>query len=164
MLDANAHGAGDNPEFIKKWDDLKLKTDCLRDAMRAAGRSTKEYDENIRGDTITFLKARGLSDEQVRDALANAREPLEAVKPYLGGDKDSRSLSENIRLSNTSQDAANVSVSKANAGTEQPLVIDIDAMNSRLAAAGLAAGADREPAGHGLSIQKPGKDPSVIVR
>ena len=38
MLDANAHGAGDNPDFLKKWNELKEKTDGLRASMRAAGK------------------------------------------------------------------------------------------------------------------------------
>jgi Pex14 N-terminal domain len=164
MLDANAHGAGDNADFMKKWNELKEKTDKLRAAMRAAGKSTAEYDESIRQDVIAFLKAKGLSDEQIKEALAKNENPLDAVKPYLGGDKESRDLVETIRRSGGAEKSAKVQLSEAQKTQDQPLAIDVDAMNARLAAAGLDTPASSEPAGHGLTIQKPGKSTDSIVR
>ncbi len=73
MLDANAHGAGDNPDFLKKWNELREKTDRLRDSMRAAGKSTEEYDKNLREDVVTFLTAKGLSDAQIKDWRAGKK-------------------------------------------------------------------------------------------
>ena len=157
MLDANAHGAGDNADFMQKWNELKEKTDKLRAAMRAAGKSTAEYDESIRQDVIAFLKAKGLSDEQTKEALAKNENPLDAVKPYLAGDDESRRLVNDIGLSTA--DSKPKTVKDKNPQGE-PLTIDVAAMNARLAEAGLNVGAGAEPAGHGLTIQKPPrKDP-----
>lgn len=163
MLDANTHGAGDNPDFVKKWNELKEKTDKLRASMRAAGKSTEEYDRHVREDVITFLKAKGLSDAQIKEALAKNENPLDAVKPYLGSDNESQSLANEISR-NGSQQGVSAPVSKPDDAKEQPLTIDSDAMNARLAAAGLAVPADSESAGHGLLIQKPAKAPDAIVR
>jgi hypothetical protein len=52
MLDANVHGAGDNLDFLTKWDELREKTDRLRGAMRVSGRSTEEYDRHIRENVV----------------------------------------------------------------------------------------------------------------
>lgn len=165
MLDANAHGAGDNADFMKKWNELKEKTDKLRAAMRAAGKSTAEYDESIRQDVVAFLKAKGLSDEQIKEALAKNENPLDAAKSYLGSDAASQNLANNVSLSSVSQDSSKrPPVVKAEKTEDEPLVIDVDAMNARLAAAGLGAPASTEPTGHGLSIQKLGKAPDTIAR
>ncbi len=124
MLDANAHGAGDNPDFLKKWNELKEKTDRLRHSMRAAGQSTEEYDTHIRENVATFLKAKGLSDEQIKDALAKNENPLDAVKPYLGSDQESQSLTNRIGLSNESQQITSAPASKADTAKEQSQAID----------------------------------------
>ena len=39
----------------------------------------------------TFLKAKGLSDTEIEARLATG-DPLEAVKPFLANDRDSRQL------------------------------------------------------------------------
>ena len=164
MLDANVHGAGDNPDFLKKWDELKEKTDRLRDLMRAAGKSTEEYDKYIREEAITFLKAKGLSEEQTKDALAKSENPLDSVKPYLGSDKESRNLANDVGLSGYSEENFRPIESKASGTKEQTLTIDMDAINARLAAAGLDTPVNTEATGHGLTIQKPGKAFDAIVR
>lgn len=164
MLDANAHGAGDNPDFLKKWDDLKEKTDRLRDSLRAVGKSTEEYDTYIRDEAASFLKAKGMSDERVKEALAKSENPLDAVKPYLGSDRLSRNLASDLRHSGDSVDMVKPTVNKPSAAKEQPLTIDMDAINARLAAAGLDTPANTEPTGHGLTVQKPGKAFDAIAR
>jgi hypothetical protein len=164
MLDANAHGAGDDPDFLKKWNELKENTDRLRDSMRAAGKSTEEYEKHIREDIVTFLATKGLSDAQIKDALAKNDDPLDAVKPYLGSDQESQSLADHIGLSHRSQYSTSTSVSKADVTGERRLAIDTDSMNARLAAAGLDMPGTAEPAGHGLLIQKASKNSDAIVR
>jgi hypothetical protein len=155
LLDANAHGASDNPDFLKKWDELKQKTDRLRESMRAAGKSTEEYDKHIREDVIGFLKAKGLPDEQIAEALAKNKDPLDTLKPYLGKDTESTKLANNVQLSADAKDGGiNAPVAKGTV-EERPLTIDMNAMNAKLAAAGLdVSPKDHEPAGHGLTIQK----------
>lgn len=162
MLDANAHGAGDNAEFITKWNELKAKTDNLRTAMKAAGKDTGEYDKNIREDVTDFLKAKGLSDAEIQKAISKSDDPLDAVKPYLGTDTESRTLANHIRVANRVEDRPVVQVAVA-PNKEAPLTIDMDAMSARLAAAGLDAPAS-DPTGHGLTIAKPAKGPDVISR
>jgi hypothetical protein len=156
LLDADAHGADDNPDFKKKWEELKQKTDRLRESMRAAGRSTEEYDDHIREDVVQFLKAKGLSDAQAREALAKNKDPLDAVKPHLSGDSESKKLANDIRLSaDAKKDSTNIIAVDDPAG-KQPSTIDVDAMNARLAAAGLdVSPKTSETTGHGLTIQKP---------
>ncbi len=99
LLDAHAHGAGDNSDFQKKWDELREKTDRLRESMRAVGNSTGEYDKQVHEDVIVFLKAKGLSGGQIEEAVANSKTPLDAVKPYLGGDYASANLAEELKRS-----------------------------------------------------------------
>jgi len=155
MLDANAHGAGDNPDFGKKWDELTQKTDRLRASMNVAGKSTEEYDKQVREDVIVFLKAKGLSDGQIEEALANRKNPLDAVKAYLGGDSASESLANDIGRSRETERAPEISVSVDARLKESPAVFDLDAMNARLDAAGLDAIAGSDAGtGHGLTIQK----------
>jgi hypothetical protein len=156
LLDADAHGAGDNPDFSKKWDELKEKTDRLRQSMRAAGRSTEEYDNHIREDVVQFLKAKGLSDAQAREALAKNKDPLDAVKSHLNGDAESKKLANDIRLSTDAKKGSTSTIVADDSAEKQPLTIDVDAMNARLAAAGLdVSPKSSETTGHGLPIQKP---------
>jgi hypothetical protein len=155
MLDANAHGAGDNSDFRKKWDELTEKTDRLRVSMHAAGRSTEGYDKQIGEDVTAFLKARGLNDGQIEEALAKSKNALDAVKPYLDSNKASATLVDDIRRNREADKAPGISVSMEAPQKERPLTIDVDAMNAKLAAAGLDAPAGSDEAtGHGLSIQK----------
>jgi hypothetical protein len=155
MLDANAYGAGDNPAFRTKWDELKAKTDRLREAMRTAGRSTKEYDEHIGEYVKTFLKAKGLSEEQISQALAKSKNPVDAVEPYLSGDVESKKLANHIGLSASGQDSSVVAAVGNGPTEEKPLTINLDVMNARLAAAGLDAPTkEAEASGHGLSVSK----------
>ncbi len=152
LLDADAHGAGDNPDFRKKWDELKQKTDRLRESMRAAGRSTEEYDTQIREDVAEFLKAKGFSDEQIKEAFAKSKDPLDAVDTYVGRDAETSKLSEDLRLSS---DAKKSSAGVVAAGEEQSMTVDLDAMNARLAAAGLDVSTkEAESTGHGITVQK----------
>lgn len=165
MLDANAHGAGDNPDFRPKWDELEEKTNKLRSSMRAAGKSTDEYDRQIRGDVIAFLKAKGLSEGEIKDALAKNGKPLDAVKPYLGSDDETRHLVNTIGIGNSSRETKSPApVSNERRPDDQPVSIDLDAMNAKLVAAGLTGAPNTESSGHGLSIQKPGRGPDPIAR
>jgi hypothetical protein len=153
MLDANAHGAGDNPEFLQKWDELNTKTDHLRTAMRAAGKSTEEYDKKIKDDVSDFFKSKGLSDQQIQEALTKNENPLDAVKPYLHRDDDSETLVKDIRIIEKAEQTPLKATFKTTE-RDQPLTIDMDAMNARLAAAGFTAPSTDDKSGHGLTIQK----------
>jgi hypothetical protein len=162
MLDADAHGAGDNPDFLTKWDELRGKTDRLRVSMQATGRSTDEYDKQISEDVIAFLKAKGLSDGLTREALAKSKNPLDAVEPYVGKDAESRRLAMEVGLRGVDDTPF---ASESNHVKEQPLSIDMDAMNAKLAAAGLDTPTkDSETSGHGLRVQKQPAQTDPIAR
>jgi hypothetical protein len=88
MADAKAHGAGDSPEFEGRWNELVTSTQRLRDAARANGVSTDEFDRNLRDDLRGILKSKGLSDTEVASRFAANPDPLEAVKAYVKGDDD----------------------------------------------------------------------------
>ncbi|WP_067734197.1 hypothetical protein [Novosphingobium naphthalenivorans] len=88
MADAYAHGAGDSPEFKARWDALVASTEKLRDAAKANGVSTEEFDRRLREDLRRILKSKGLSDAEIDAQFAAHPDPLEAVKAYVGGEKD----------------------------------------------------------------------------
>jgi hypothetical protein len=133
--------------------------------MRAAGKSTEEYDKHIREYVIGFLKAKGLSDEQIREALTKNKSPLDAAEPYLGGDRESMKLANHIGLNDGAANATStIAVAADGPAEEQPLTINLYAMNAKLAAAGLdTSPKDNETAGHGVTIQKQ-KTPDAIGR
>jgi cell division septation protein DedD len=80
LADAEAHGAGDSPEFERKNAELAKTADQLRDALRANGGSTKEFDNRLREDTRAILRNKGLSQAQVDAHLAaHAERPIEGI-------------------------------------------------------------------------------------
>ena len=86
MADAKAHGAG-GPEFDMRWGELVATTEKLRDAAKANGVSTEEFDRHLRADLRRFMKAKGLSDAQIDARFAVTPDPLEAAKAYVQDDE-----------------------------------------------------------------------------
>ena len=86
MVDAKAHGAGNNPEFEGQWDALVATTEKLRDAARGNGFPTEEFDRNLRNDLRRILKSKGLSNAQIDAQFAAHPDPLEAAKAFVRGD------------------------------------------------------------------------------
>jgi len=98
MLDAAAHGAADSPEFKERWEALEKTAREQREAVRASGGSTEEYDRRLEESVRRFLKSKGLSDEEIEAAIAAAGDdPLQAVKPYLEKEADARALESDVR-------------------------------------------------------------------
>jgi hypothetical protein len=160
MLDADAHGAGASPDFLPRWNRLVADTTREHVALRAAGQSTVEFDRNVMASVRGFLKAKGLSDAEIDERLAGGTNPLDAVKPFLKDDADSRTL-ENQMGSGT-QSAASAQPSPRGRATEgalprdAQLSINFDAMASKLRAAGVQMSDTAETApAHGLTVQKP---------
>jgi hypothetical protein len=159
MLDAHAHGAGDSPDFMPRWNALAEKTQRQRTAMRAAGQSTEEYDRNLKASVRRFLKDEAhLSDAEIDKRLAEVADPLDAVKPYLKDDKESRHLE---KMTTTMAVAAHTAasalprvVASDDTPTEAPTTITVDAVTAKLKAAGVQM-SDTASTGHGLAIQKP---------
>ncbi len=98
MADIKAHGGGDSPEFQQRWNALVATTERLREAVRASGGSTAEFDDRLRADLRRILKAKGLTDAQIDAQFAAHPDPLEAAKTFVN-DKDVRQVEarENVR-------------------------------------------------------------------
>ena len=92
MADAHAHGAGDSPEFKKRWDELVASTEKLREEAKANGVSTEEFDNRLREDLRRILKSKGLSDAQIDAQLAAHADPLEAVKASIASESELSAL------------------------------------------------------------------------
>ena len=98
MLDAAAHGAADSPEFKERWEALEKTAREQREAVRASGGSTEEYDRRLEESVRRFLKSKGLSDEEIDAAIAAAGDdPIQAVKPYLEAEEDTRAIEGEVR-------------------------------------------------------------------
>lgn len=162
MLDAHAHGAGNSPDFLPRWNSLVDKLQHQRAAMRAAGQSTEECDRSLRASVRHYLGTKtGLSDIAIDARLDRAVNPLEAVTPFLRNDHASRKLEETARIITATartkpEDLPRVERMDAAAAPATPVTIDPDAMHARLKAAGILIGDTAEPvSGHGLTAQKP---------
>lgn len=154
MLDAHAHGAGDSPEFMRRWNALAEKTARQHAAMRAAGQSTEEYDRRIAAHVRAFLKHQGLPDTEIDKRLAGTANPLEAAAPLLDTGRAAHSAPSAQPLIRIAAD-----VSKPH---QASLSIDMSAMDAKLKAAGLLlpkAGTAGE--GHGLGNAQPGAAASL---
>lgn len=98
MLDAAAHGADESPEFKERWEALEKTAREQREAVRAAGGSTEEYDKRVEDSVRRFLRSKGLTEEQIDQAIAaTSGDPLQAVKPYLENDKDAQAIERDTR-------------------------------------------------------------------
>lgn len=162
MLDAQAHGAGNSPEFMPRWNALVQKTERQRAAMQAAGQSTAEFDQNLTTSVRSYLKAKGLSDPEIDNRLAAAANPLDVVQPYLKDDSDSRSLESKVEraspLAVTPQSLPRVESTNVVPPSPIESAINLNAAAANLKAAGVQMSdvGDADPT-HGLTIQKPAK-------
>lgn len=165
MLDAHAHGAGDSPEFLPRWNALTERTQRQRAAMQAAGQSTEEYDRMLNANVRRFLEAKGLPAAEIDRRLAGNANPLEAVKPFMANGRATRDL--NSMIDQPVTGAASLpetrTVAEAPAAVpDAPSTLNFDAMAAKLKAAGIVMGEPGEAAGHGLSIQKPAAPAQAI--
>ncbi len=132
MLDAHAHGAGNSPDFKSKWNSLTDTAKQQHDAMQAAGQSTAEFDQHVTAGVTRYLKAKGLTENEINARLAASSAPLDTVKPYINSaDKGGKAQDD-----------------------PAPQSPSIDAIAAKLKAAGLSAPAspNADPA-HGLAMQ-----------
>ncbi|MFZ5746902.1 MAG: hypothetical protein ACOY45_04505 [Pseudomonadota bacterium] len=155
MVDAKAHGAGDSPEFRERWDTLVADTQRLREAARANGVSTEEFDRRLRVDLRRVLKGKGLSDAQI-DAqfAAHDGDPLEAAKAFVNGSDD-------IAMVRRSAERSNLS-------TEVATPDDHDTMSDLVASlqsAGVVGSADESSSApnHGVTALLPATAPARAV-
>lgn len=161
MLDAHAHGAGDSPEFMPRWNALAEKLQGQRAAMRAAGQSTEECDRNLAASVRLYLKETArLSDAEIDERLAGIANPLDVVKPFLKKSHASRKLEETaVVLTETartkSEDLPHIETIEITAVMPTARPIDPETMRARLKAAGVLMDGPAEGAsGHGLPAQR----------
>lgn len=159
MLDANAHGAGDSPDFLPRWNRLVETTRKHREAMRQAGQSTEEYDRNVTESVRRFLKSKGLTDAEIDARLQSTGDPLEAAAPYLKTEQDARALDGRLFLAGKSQTDATMEVVAAPAAdsTAPPVAPPgLEDVMAKLRASGVAQAAyqPEEQAAHGLTAQE----------
>ena len=168
MLDAHAHGAGDSPEFMPRWNALVEKTERQRAAMQAAGQSTAEYDRNVKAAVRRFLKDEGhLSDAEIDRRLAASANPLDAVKPFMANDHASRSLERQMERvvlpTDPSQPLPRVETATNVPPSANTLPLNLDAMTAKINGA-IVQVSDNTEDGHGLTIQKlPGKTEITVA-
>jgi len=62
LADAEAHGAGNSPEFKQRRRELVESTIALRNQMQAKGQSTREFDQRLEADLRRIAEAKGHSD------------------------------------------------------------------------------------------------------
>jgi hypothetical protein len=161
MLDAHAHGAGESPEFMPRWNALAEKLQGQRAAMRAAGQSTEECDRNLAASVRLYLKEKArLSDAEIDERLAGVASPLDAVKPFLGKDRASRAIDKVAATIAAAVNTKPVDLPRVEATGDEPQpdnppTIDPDALRARLKAAGVLMEDNAEAAaGHGLPAQR----------
>ena len=82
LADAEAHGAGNSPEFKQRRRELVESTIALRNQMHADGQSTEEFDNRLEADLRRIAEAKG-SPVQIaaRTAEVHGSNPNNATAP-----------------------------------------------------------------------------------
>ena len=155
LLDAAAHGAADSPEFKERWEALEKTAREQREAVRASGGSTEEYDKRIEDSVRRFLRSKGVSEEDIDKAIAATNgDPLQAVKPYLEGEQDAERIEGHVqdarRLSDSGQGAADEQVETR--GNDEATAVADDVF-AQFKSSGVQYTGDGS--GHGLSGSRP---------
>jgi hypothetical protein len=157
MLDAHSHGAGASPEFQHRWKRLEETTRKQRDAMRADGRSTDEFDRDLATSVRRYLHDRGLSNAEIEAKLAVSASPLDAVKPYLKSEEDARQLTESANLDVRRAAAGDITIAKAVSTSmlpdANPTAPSMEDVMARFKAAGVVPAPATEGLDHGIGPQ-----------
>ena len=85
LMDAGAHGADKSPALASEREKLIETLGRQREAVHAAGGSTKEFDEVVDQEARRYFRSKGLSDEEIDKRLAVAGSPLDAVSAFMDG-------------------------------------------------------------------------------
>jgi hypothetical protein len=83
MLDAGAHGADRSPEWQKRMEQMDEVRGNLRAAMRENGKDAKVADAIERDSTRAFLKSKGLSENEIDQAMRRGHSVAAVIEPYL---------------------------------------------------------------------------------
>lgn len=150
MLDAEAHGAGESPDFAPRWNQLRDQLSKQRLLVEAEGLSTEEYDRNMQSSVRRFLKAKGVSEAEIEAKLKATADPLDAAQPYLTSAKDAETLKAELgadaTLAGTVAKPANPSTPNL---SQQP---ELGALAATLQSSGVVLADATSPDGHGLAV------------
>lgn len=140
MVDAQAHGA-QGPEFDRRWNALIDSTERLREAAKANGMSTEEFDRHLRDDLRRIMKAKGLTSAEIEARFALNPDPMQAAKTLFRDDAD-------LAAAQRSAERAAMIDGSADAAPLDNVREAIAAMR----ASGMSAppADDASPSGHGL--------------
>lgn len=148
MLDAEAHGAGESPDFAPRWNELREQLREQRLMVEAEGLSTEEYDRNLQASVRRFLKAKGVPEAEIEAKLKAATDPLDAAQPYLATAKDTETLTAELTADAppTTASAVKASDTRVSPSVESP---NLGAIAASLSSSGVTL-ADAG-SGHGLA-------------
>lgn len=161
MLDANAHGAGDSPDFALRWQRLRKDLDNQRSAVKAEGKSTEECDNRIKASVRRFLRDKGVPESEIDAKLRAVADPLDAAEPYMNGAKDAATLQANIDAGNK-QLQADPAIKSAEPVTPDKNVAGLDAIAASLQSSGVTLADTAAPEGHGVNATA--IDPKAVGR
>lgn len=113
MVDAAAYGAARSPEFKERWEQLRDTAEKQREAMRADGRSTDEYDQRVKDSVYHFLKAKGKTDAEIKTIFATHPDPLEAVEPFLKTEGDAQQIERDARAAGAAKESSQTEAAAA---------------------------------------------------
>lgn len=170
MADAAAHGAGDSPEFQRRWDKLTASTEALRTQLIREGKDVSEFDKHLREDLRAIMRAKGVPDTQIDALLAAHRDnPMDAMKEFVAEQKGVISEREITDLTRKAQaykeEAAEKTTAARATGPARPTDIPaaaLDAMADLKALGTSVANHDvSEPPSHGIIVSSSGTSRQV---
>ena len=127
------------PEFMPRWNALVNKAETQRNAMKAAGQSTDEFDRHVNASVRQFLKdEKGLSDAESEKRAGSFANPLDAAKSLLN---------EGSKSGDTKRDKPT---------TDTHASLGLDAIRAKMQAVGVKlADNDGADPNHGVNASKP---------
>lgn len=137
LLDMGAHGATDSPDFAERLKATSEAYQQQRAAMRQTGHDTKQTDAMIAADTRDFLKAKGVPEAEITEAIQSRKPTNEIIAPYIGKPQVEPMASPE---------------SKAKSDQAQTAPDHLDAIAAALRAAGVATTANTAVEGHGVDV------------
>lgn len=164
MVDAQAHGAADSPEFRQRWDELAGTTARLREQVARSGGSTREFDDRLRGELRATLRGRGVSDTEIDARLAaHPGDPLAAVRDYMRSEDDLLAIDRSISQIGRHESIATAPPPVVVAVAEQPAAsVSMADVMAEFRACGITP-ADHQPGeafAHGVAAcERPAQSP-----
>ncbi len=137
MLDAGAHGADRSDEWQQRMKRFDEVGENLHAALRETGHDTKAADAIDRESTRAFLKAKGLSESEINQAMQRGHSTAEVIEPYLAKAAEAP--------------AAALSPDKSSAG-DKPASPQLKELADALRIAGVTPTGSAASEGHGVTL------------